>query len=387
MTIDAKDNLGFSTRAIHAGESKDRSTGALNTPIYMTSTFAFDSAAEKEAAVDSALEWQPEAYFYSRTGNPTTYALECKVASLEGAEDAVVSSAGMAAVSGALFSLLNAGDHCVAATDMFIITRFLIDDVLKSKGVDITHVDVSDFAAVRAAMQPNTKVLFIESLSNPHMELADIATLADIAHEAKVMLIVDNTFLSPYLLRPLEFGADLVVHSGTKYLGGHGDALAGTTAGRKDLIDGVRYQLDSFGGAASPFNSWLILRGIRTLAMRMKVHSSNALAVAQYLEAQDGVEWVGYVGLQSHPQHDLASKMLHHGFGGMMSMRLAGGIEAMERFVSALQISSIAVSLGDVHSLAYPMPKRGNLIRLSVGCEDVDDLVADYARGINAALN
>ena len=387
MTIDAKETLGFSTRAIHAGESKDRSTGALNTPIYMTSTFAFDSAAEKEAAVDSALAWQPEAYFYSRTGNPTTYALECKVASLEGAEDSVVSSAGMAAVSGALFSLLNAGDHCVAAKDIFIITRFLIDDVLNSKGVDITHVDVSDFAAVRAAIQPNTKVLFIESLSNPHMELADIATLADIAHEAKVMLIVDNTFLSPYLLRPLEFGADLVVHSGTKYLGGHGDALAGTTAGRKDLIDGVRYQLDSFGGAASPFNSWLILRGIRTLAMRMKVHSSNALAVSQYLQAQDGVEWVGYVGLPSHPQHDLASKILPHGFGGMMSMRLAGGIEAMERFVSALQISSIGVSLGDVHSLAYPMPKRENLIRLSVGCEDVDDLVADYERGIAAAIN
>jgi len=385
MMLDRQD--GFSTRAIHAGEAKDSATGALNTPIYATATFAFDTAEEKEAAVDAALDWQPGAFFYSRTGNPTTAAFEAKIASLEGAEDCVAASAGMASVAAALLSMLDAGDHCVASDDLFIITRFLLDDVFSSKGISVDHVDVTDHAAVRAAIRPNTKVLFVEALSNPHMRFADIPRLAQLAHEHGLALVVDNTFLSPYLLRPIELGADIVVHAATKYIGGHGDVIAGTAAGPKVRVDRMRYYLDSLGGALSAFNSWLLLRGVKTLQMRMRVHSANGLAVAQYLQAQPEVEVVNYPGLSSHPQHNLAASTLTSGFGGMMSLRFHGGEPAMAAFSQALRLSAIAVSLGDLHSLVYPMPKRNALIRLSVGCEDIDDLLADYELGIKAVAN
>ncbi|HEX5532593.1 MAG TPA: PLP-dependent aspartate aminotransferase family protein [Actinomycetales bacterium] len=375
---------GFATRAIQAGETTDPATRALNTPIYMTSTFAFESAAEKEAAVDAALEWEPDTFFYSRTGNPTTAALEHKLASLEGAEDAAVGAAGMAACATALLSVLDAGDHCVASEDVFIITRFLLDDLLRKKGVEVTRVDARDPEAVRAAIRPNTKALFIESLSNPHMHVADIPALAEVAKGAGLTFIVDNTFLSPHVLRPLEHGADMVVHSATKYLGGHGDALGGVVAGAKPLIDAVRYQLDTLGAAISPFNSWLLLRGVRTLSLRMNAHSSNAMAVAQFLESRDEVASVFYPGLPSHPGHKTARALGMNGFGGMMSIRLHGGEEAMETFASALKLSAIAVSLGDVRTLVYPMPKRNNLIRLSIGCEDTADLLADYEQGLSA---
>ncbi|MBU6244794.1 MAG: PLP-dependent aspartate aminotransferase family protein [Actinomycetales bacterium] len=375
---------GFSTRAIHDGERKDPTTGALNTPIYATATFAFDTAREKEAAVDAALEWEPGAFFYSRTGNPTTAAFEAKMASLEGAEDCVASSAGMASVAAALLSVLDAGDHCIASDDLFIITRFLLDDVLASKGITVDHVDITDHAAVEAAIRPNTKVLFVEALSNPHMRFADIPALADLAHGHGLVLIVDNTFLSPYLLRPVELGADIVVHAATKYIGGHGDVVAGTAAGSKARVDRMRYYLDSFGGALSVFNSWLLLRGVKTLQMRMRVHSANGLAVAEYLQSRPEVEVVNYPGLASHAQHDLAARTLADGFGGMLSLRFHAGERGMEAFCEGLRLSAIAVSLGDLHSLAYPMPKRNSLVRLSVGCEDVDDLLEDYERGIAA---
>ncbi len=376
--------MGFSTRAIHDGEARDPVTGALSTPIYATATFAFDSAAAKEAAVDSALDWEPGAYFYSRTGNPTTSTLERKMASLEGAEDAVVAASGMAAVAAALMSVLDAGDHCVASSDLFIITRFLLDDVFKRKGITVDHVDVTDLDAVRAAIRPTTKALFVETLSNPHMHFADMAALSQIARAGDITFIVDNTFLSPYLVQPIALGADMVVHAATKYIGGHGDVLAGTVAGRKELIDNVRYYLDSLGGAVSVFNSWLVIRGAKTLPLRMRAHSENGLAVAEFLQSRPEVEFVNYPGLPSHPQYELARSILTNGFGGMMSIRLHGGAAAMETFASALQLSAIAVSLGDVHSLVYPMPKRENLIRLSVGCEDVADLLADYGSGLDA---
>ncbi len=376
--------MGFSTRAIHDGEARDPVTGALSTPIYATATFAFDSAAAKEAAVDSALDWEPGAYFYSRTGNPTTSTLERKMASLEGAEDAVVAASGMAAVAAALMSVLDAGDHCVASSDLFIITRFLLDDVFKRKGITVDHVDVTDLDAVRAAIRPTTKALFVETLSNPHMHFADMAALSQIARASDITFIVDNTFLSPYLVQPIALGADMVVHAATKYIGGHGDVLAGTVAGRKELIDNVRYYLDSLGGAVSAFNSWLVIRGAKTLPLRMRAHSENGLTVAEFLQSRPEVEFVNYPGLPSHPQYELARSILTNGFGGMMSIRLHGGAAAMETFASALQLSAIAVSLGDVHSLVYPMPKRENLIRLSVGCEDVADLLADYGSGLDA---
>lgn len=373
---------GFATRAIHAGEATDPYTRAHATPIYQTATYAFSSAEEKEAAVDAAMAWEPGAFFYTRTGNPTTDALERKVASLEGAEAALVCASGMAAVANTLLSLLDAGEHCVASEDVFIITRFLLDDVLARKGIDVTRVETTDLDAVRSAIRPETRAIFVESLSNPHMLLADVGALAALARDHDLLLVVDNTFLSPAILRPLEHGADLVVHSATKYLSGHGDTVAGAVAGRKELIDPIRYTADALGSAPSPFNSWLVLRGLRTLPLRMQAHSRNALDLARTLEAHDRVEWVRYPGLDSHPQNALAGSLLPDGFGGMLSLRVRGGIDAMSAFVEGVELGGIAVSLGDVKTLVYPMPKRDNLVRVSVGCEDVGDLLADFTQAL-----
>ena len=378
------DTKGFATRAIHSGESPDPTTHAHATPIYQTATFVFDTAQEKEAAVDAAMEWEPRAFFYTRTGNPTTSALEEKVAALEGAESALACSAGMAAVSTTLFSLLNAGDHCIASEDVFIITRFLLDDVLAKKAIEVTRLDVTNLDAVQAALRPNTKAIFIESLSNPHMHFADVPALAAIAHSNDIALVVDNTFLSPAVFRPLEHGADLVLHSTTKYLSGHGDTVGGVVAGSRELVDRVRYQADALGTAPSPFNSWLTLRGIRTLPLRMNAHSDNALALARSLEQRDEVQQVRYIGLESHAQHALAIEQLVDGFGGMFSMRLKGGADQMNAFANATKLSGVAVSLGDLKTLVYPMPKRDNLIRVSVGCENIEDIIGDFDQALAA---
>lgn len=379
---DGKGGLG--TRAIHAGESTDTATRAHVTPIYQTATFAFETGERKEDVVDAAMAWEPGAYFYTRTQNPTTDALERKVASLEGAETAVACASGMAAVSSTVFSLLRAGDHCVASEDVFIITRFLLDDVLARKGIEVTRVDTCDLGAVRAAIRPTTRAVFVESLSNPHMHLADVAALAGVAHGAGAALVVDNTFLSPALFRPLEHGADLALHSATKYLAGHGDTVCGVVSGRRELVDPIRYELDALGGAVSPFNSWLVARGIRTLPLRMDVHTRNAEVLAAMLEQRPEVSRVAYPSLAGHPQHALARRVLPRGSGGMLSLRLHGGEREMYAFVNALELCSIAVSLGDLKTLVYPMPKRDNLIRVSVGCEDSADLVADVERGLAA---
>jgi methionine-gamma-lyase len=379
-----EENSGFATRAIHSGESPDPATHAHATPIYQTATFVFDTAQEKEAAVDAAMEWEPRTFFYTRTGNPTTTALEEKIASLENAESALATSSGMAAVSTTLFSLLSAGDHCVASDDVFIITRFLLDDVLASKGIEVTRLDVTDLDAVQAAIRPNTKAIFIESLSNPHMHFADVRALSAIARDANLTFVVDNTFLSPAVFRPLEYGADLVLHSSTKYLSGHGDTVGGVVAGPRELIDRIRYQADALGTAPSPFNSWLTLRGVRTLSLRISAHSENALALARFLEQRDEVEQVRYVGLESHAQHALAVEQLVDGFGGMFSMRLCGGADHMNAFANATKLSGVAVSLGDLKTLVYPMPKRDNLIRVSVGCEDIEDVIGDFERALGA---
>lgn len=381
---DEQERLGPGTRAIHAGESTDPVTRAHVTPIYQTATFAFETGERKEDVVDAAMAWEPGAYFYTRTQNPTTDALERKVASLEGAETAVACASGMAAVSSTIFSLLSAGDHCVASEDVFIITRFLLDEVLARKGIEVTRVDTCDLEAVQAAMRETTRAVFVESLSNPHLHLADVGALAGLAHGVGATLVVDNTFLSPALFRPLEHGADLVLHSATKYLAGHGDTVCGVVSGRRQLVDPIRYELDALGGAVSPFNSWLVARGIRTLPLRMDVHTRNAQALAEMLEQSRQVSWVAYPGLAGHPQHALARRVLPRGSGGMLSLRLVGGEREMYAFVNALELCSIAVSLGDLKTLVYPMSKRDNLIRLSVGCEDADDLLTDCERGLAA---
>ena len=375
---------GFGTRAIHAGEAPDPVTRAHNTPIYLTATFTFETGEEKEAAVDGALAWQPDTYFYSRTGNPTTTALERKLASLEGAEDAVVGASGMAAVASLVYSIVHAGDHLLVSNDIFVISKVLLVDDLPRRGVEVSAVDITDLDAVRAAIRPNTRAIFTEVLSNPLMRVADIPALAAIAHERGVLLLVDNTFLSPAIYRPVADGADAVLHSATKYLAGHGDVLAGVVAGRKSLIDDVRGQLDALGGAVSPFNSWLVLRGVRTLALRMAAHSRNGQRLAETFEAHPAVEWVRYPGLASHPDRAIAERLFGAARGGMMTVKVRGDAAGMYAFTNATRLCSIGVSLGDLFTLVYPNPKRGDIIRVSTGCEEIEDILADVTQALDA---
>jgi methionine-gamma-lyase len=375
--------VGFATRAIHAGEHADPVTHAHNTPIYATATFAFDSAAEKEAAVDRAMEWDPTSYFYSRTANPTTRALEEKVASLDGAEDAVVASSGMACVSSTLLAYLGRGDHVVVGDELFVITRVLLEDDFPKRGIGVTPVDMTDLAAVEAAIRPETKVLFFETATNPRLRIADIDALSALAHEHGLIVVADNTFLAPALLRPLEHGADLVVHAATKWLSGHGDAVSGVVTGPIDLLRPIRKQVDTLGQAASPFASWLVLRGVRSLPLRSRQASANALRLAELLEANDKVEWVRYPGLPSHPDHAVAQRLIEGPGGAMLTFQPRGGIDGMTAFTDHLSLCDIGVSLGDLFTLVYPQPKRGGLVRVSVGCEDLEDLIADFERGLS----
>ena len=377
------DGEGFATRAIHAGERPDPTTHAHNTPIYATATFAFDTAAEKEDAVDRALEWDPTSYFYSRTGNPTNRALEEKVASLEGAEDCVVSSSGMAAVASTLFAHLDAGDHVVLGDELFAITRVLWEEDLPRRDIAVTPVDMTDLAAVESAITPRTRLLFMETSTNPRLRMADLPALAELAHRHGILVVADNTFLGPALFRPLEHGADLVVHAATKYLSGHGDAVSGVVSGPKALLDPIRKQVDMFGQAANPFASFLVLRGVRTLPLRSARGSENAAALAGYLESppQGGLGAVS--GARVAPGSRGRAAAAGDRFGAMVTFRPNGGTPAMSAFTDHLRLCDIAVSLGDVFTLVYPQPKRDGLIRVSVGCEDVADLVDDFALGLS----
>ncbi len=381
---DAIRDAGIATRAVHAGERSDPLTGAHQTPIFQTATFSFPTAAAKEEAVDGALAWEPGRFFYSRTGNPTTAALEAKLAALEGAEEAAVGASGMAAVAAALYAHLRAGDHVVCSDDLFVITAELLEDDLPRRGIEVTRVPITELAAVEGALRPETRVVLTETVSNPYLRVADVPALAALAHDHGALLLVDNTFLSPACYRPLADGADLVLHAATKYLAGHGDVLAGVAAGRKELVDPIRRQLDLLGACPTPIASWLVARGVRTLPLRMRAHTENALSLASWLEQREEVEWVRHVGLASHPDRAVAERLFGGRTGGMLSFRLRGGLAAMEAFASALRLCSIAVSLGEVDTLVYPMPKRGGMFRVSVGIEDYPDVEADFERGLAA---
>ena len=377
------DGRGFATRAIHAGERPDPTTRAHKPPIYATSTFSFDTAAEKEDAVDRALAWEPGAYFYSRTGNPTNRALEEKVAALEGAEDSIVSSSGMAAVSSTLLTHLEAGDHVVVGDELFVITEVLLGDDFPRRGIGVTRVDITDLAAVETAITPQTKVLFFETSTNPRLRVPDIDALAELGHGHGLIVIADNTFLGPALLRPIEHGSDMVVHAATKYLSGHGDVVSGVVSGPKVLLDPIRKLTDALGQAASPFASFLVMRGIRTLPLRSRAASYNAVQLATWLEAQPAVDWVRYPGLASHPDHDVATRLIEGPGGAMLTFQPRGGITGMAAFTDHLRLCDIGVSLGDICTLVYPRPKQGGMVRVSVGCEDVDDLLEDFALGLS----
>ncbi|MEO8273237.1 MAG: PLP-dependent transferase, partial [Chloroflexota bacterium] len=278
---------------------------------------------------------------------------------------------------------LGSGDHVVVGDELFVITRVLLEDDFPRRGIGVTAADMTDLAAVEAAITPATKVLFFETATNPRLRVADIDALAALGHRHDLIVVADNTFLAPALLRPIEHGADLVVHAATKWLSGHGDAVSGAVTGRRALLDPIRKQVDTLGQAASPFASWLVLRGVRSLPLRSNAASANALRLARFLESQVKVEWVRYPGLASHPDHATAKRLIDGPGGGMLTFQPRGGVEGMAAFTDHLALCDIGVSLGDIFTLVYPQPKRGGLIRVSVGCEDIDDLIADFELGLS----
>jgi methionine-gamma-lyase len=382
------------TRAVHAGEETCPLTGAVDTPIYQSTTFAFKDA-EQGAALFSH---QREGYVYTRYGNPTLKALEEKIAALEGAEAAQVTATGMAAVSTSVLGLLKAGDHLVSARSIYSAAFDLFHRKLPSWGIETTFVESTapdDFAR---AIRANTKLVYIETPSNPVLNVLDIEAIAYVARSREVPVAIDNTFATPFNTRPLRMGVDLVIHSATKYLCGHGDAMGGVIAGKHAIIQKIAVETHrDLGGVMSPFNAWLILRGLRTLPLRMERHNDNAMRIAQFLRNHPKVEEVFYPGLPSHPGHDIARKQMR-GFGGMLSFVVHGGIEAGRHVLNSVKLCILAVSLGDTRTLithpastthvVVPREKRleigiyDGLIRLSVGIENVQDLMDDLDQAL-----
>jgi cystathionine beta-lyase/cystathionine gamma-synthase len=377
---------GFATRAIHAGLEPDPATGAVSPPVYQTSTYAQEEIGKHKG------------YEYARTQNPTRERLERSVAALEGATHGLAFASGMAATSTVL-QLLKAGDHVVSSDDLYGGTYRLFERLLRGYGLTFTHVDSSSAAALERAVTPETRLLFLETPSNPLMRITDLAHAARLAKAAGAISVVDNTFCSPALQRPLEMGIDVVVHSTTKYLNGHSDVVGGAVAtSRDDLAERLRFLQNAVGAVPGPWDCWLALRGIRTLALRMERHDANGRVIAEWLSRHPKVKKLYYPGLPSHPQHELAKRQMQ-GFGGMVSFDL-GSLEAANRFARSLRVFTLAESLGGVESLCcHPatmthasMPKadreaRGlteGLIRLSVGCEDPQDLLADVEGALEA---
>ncbi|MRZ79120.1 methionine gamma-lyase [Paeniclostridium sordellii] len=390
-------NKKFATRAIHGGHHKDPVSGALTTPICQTSTFVFDSA--EQGGRRFAL--QEGGYIYTRLGNPTNTQLEEKVALLEGAEACMSTASGIGAISSALWTALKAGDHVVASKTLYGCTFALLNHGLTRYGVDVTFVDATNLDEIKAAMKENTRVVYLETPANPDLKLIDIEAVSKIAHEKKDCLVmVDNTFCTPYIQRPLEWGADVVVHSATKYLNGHGDVIAGFVVGKKKFIDQVRLfgVKDMTGAVLSPFDAYLILRGMKTLQIRMDKHSKNALEVAKFLEGHKNVIKVNYPGLESFPQRELAKKQMDLP-GGMIAFEVKGGLEAGKKLLNSLELCTLAVSLGDCETLIqhpasmthspYTAEERAEagisdgLIRISVGLEDPEDIIDDLKQGLD----
>ncbi|MFD1715397.1 cystathionine gamma-synthase [Amnibacterium flavum] len=369
----------FNTRAIHAGQEFDPTTGAVVPPIYQTSTFVQDGIGGFRGG-----------YEYARSGNPTRSSLETLIASLESGTHGIAFSSGLAAEDAILRSTLASGDHIVLGNDVYGGTHRLINRLHVPTGVELTTVEMSDSDAVRAALRPTTKVLWVETPSNPLMKITDIAELVEIGHAAGVTVVVDNTFASPALQQPLLLGADVVVHSTTKYIGGHSDVLGGAVVTSDDeLAEKVRFVQFAAGAVLAPFEAWLTVRGIKTLAVRMERHSSNALAVAQHFAEHPAIERVYYPGLESHPGHRIAATQMS-GFGGMLSVSLRDGEGAARRLAESTKLFQLAESLGGVESLigypsemthasvrGTPLEVAPNIVRISVGIEDVADLIAD----------
>jgi cystathionine gamma-synthase len=378
---------GFDTLAIHAGQDADPRTGAVAPPIYATSTYRQDGVGGLR-----------EGYEYSRTANPTRTALEQCLAALENGSNGLVFASGMAAEDTLLRALTSPGDHVVIPDDAYGGTFRLLDKVCARWGLGYTPVRVSDIDAVRAAIRPGeTKQVWIETPTNPLLSIAEIEKVAEVAHDAGALVVVDNTFASPYLQQPIRLGADIVVHSTTKYCGGHSDVIGGALVTRTpELAEPLAFHQNAMGAVAGPFDSWLVLRGLKTLGVRMERHSDNAERIAEFLTTRSEVSEVIYPGLPSHPGHDVAAKQMRR-FGGMVSFRVRGGEPAALALVGATQVFTLAESLGGVESLIeHPgrmthasvagssLEVPADLIRLSVGIETVDDLVADLSRAFAA---
>ncbi len=372
---------GFGTRAVHAGEAPDPSTGAVGVPIYQNATFAFHSAGQ----IDRFNEGQVPHYIYSRYGNPTTRCLELKLADLEGAEDVLATASGMAAVTTVAFHYVAGGGHIVVSDSIYETAQNFFRDGIGDYGATATAVDMTDLDAVRTAITADTRAIYVEPFSNPTLKVADIGALAGIARAAGVCLIVDNTFLSPALYRPIEDGADVVIHSATKYLSGHSFVVGGVIAGRRDVIALMRDRLAQLGGIMAPQSAWLLLNGVKTLQLRMRQHSANGVAVAELMASHPAVETVNYPGLTGHPRHELAARLSGGRYSGVLSLRLVGHDRSRNVFLDALSIPLKAVSLGDVASLVWPFDEYG-VIRLSVGIEDTEDLVADVRQALDAVM-
>ena len=380
--------MKFATRAIHVGQDPDPTTGATIVPIYQTSTYTQEAPG------------QHKGYEYSRTGNPTRAALEECVAALEGAEHGLAFASGLAATT-AVMSLLSPGDHIVAGDDLYGGSYRLFDKVLqKSNGLDFTFVDTTDPESVEKSLRPETKMLWIETPTNPMLTLSDVALLSEMARERGATVAVDNTFASPYFQQPLSLGADIVVHSTTKYMGGHSDVVGGAVmTSDGEMHERIKFYQNAAGAVPGAFDAWIVLRGLKTLAVRMRQHEENALAVARFLQDHPQVATVNYPGLPTHPQHDLAKRQMS-GFSGMVSFTLKGGAEAAYAAVQKTEVFHFAESLGGVESLithpatmthaAIPKEQRevrgvtDGLLRLSVGIEDAEDLVADLDRAIRS---
>jgi len=380
---------GFGTRVIHGGQRPDPLTGAVMPPIYATSTYVQSSPGVHKG------------YEYSRTANPTRDAFQASVANLEGGAAGFAFSSGLAA-SATIVDLLDSGSHIVAMHDLYGGSYRLFENVRKrSAGHEVSFVDLTDAAALEASLKPNTRMIWVETPTNPLLKVVDLRAVATVAKKRGIMTVCDNTFATPYLQNPLEYGFDLVVHSTTKYMNGHSDAIGGAAVirhGADELRERLTYLQNAVGGVPGPFDSFLTLRGIKTLALRMERHCANALAIAKFLETHPKVERVIYPGLASHPHHELAKRQMHGGFGGIISVVLRGGLEDARRFLERCHLFALAESLGGVESLiehpalmthaSLPPAMRAklgisdSLVRLSVGVESVDDLIAELQEAL-----
>jgi O-succinylhomoserine sulfhydrylase len=382
------------TLAVRSGQHRSLE-GEHSDPIYPTSGYVFSSAREAAARFGG----EEEGNIYSRFTNPTVQFFEERIAALEGGERAVATASGMAAILSTCLSLMQNGDHIVCSRSVFGSTVSLFDKYLTRTGISVTYVDPTDLNSWESAIKAETKMLFLETPSNPLSELTDVAAVAEIAHKYNALLVVDNCFCTPMLQQPLKQGADIIIHSATKYLDGQGRCVGGVVVGRDKHMEEVFGFIRTGGACLSPFNAWVFLKGLETLKIRMDAHCRNAMELATWLEQQEGIDRVFYSGLESHPQHDLAKKQ-QTGFGGVLSFEVAGGKEAAWRFIDATTMVSITGNLGDVkttithpgtttHGRMTPEARaeagiKDNLVRLSVGIESIEDIKADMTRGLSA---